>query len=130
MAPSNNNKLAGFTLIEVLIALAILSISLTAIIKSTSQSIKDTIYLQDKTIAHWVGLQVINAARIGLLNLSSQAAKKTAETDMLGEKWTWEAELKPTQNPHITEIDVNVFRQSDNAKLAVLVSYSYAATTP
>jgi general secretion pathway protein I len=130
VAPSKNNQLAGFTLIEVLIALAILSISLTAIIKSTSQSIKDTIYLQDKTVAHWVGLQVINEARAGLLNLSSQSDKKTDEMEMLGGKWTWEAQLKPTENPHITEIDVDVFRQPDNAKLAALVSYSYAATTP
>jgi general secretion pathway protein I len=129
VAPSKNNKLAGFTLIEVLIALAILSISLTAIIKSTSQSIKDTIYLQDKTIAHWVGLKVMNEARAGMLNLSPQSEKVTDETEMLSEKWTWDASLKPTNTPHITEIDVDVYRQSDNAKMASLVSYSYAEPT-
>ena len=128
MAPSKNNPLAGFTLIEVLIALAILSIALTAIIKATSQNIKDTIYLQDKTIAHWVGLSVMNEARAGMLKLSAQSEKITDETETLGEKWTWDAALKATRNPHITEIDVDVYRRSDNAKLASLVSYSYVET--
>jgi general secretion pathway protein I len=129
MVPSKNNQHAGFTLIEVLIALAILSISLTAIIKSTSQSIKDTIYLQDKSIAHWVGLQIMNDARSGALKLSAQSDKLTDESEMLGTHWTWEARLKSTANPHISEIDVDVYRQSDHAKLAALVSYSYAAAT-
>lgn len=66
------NKRAGFTLIEVLIALAILSISLTAIIKATSQNIKDTAYLQEKTLALWVGLNELNEARAGYIRLPEQ----------------------------------------------------------
>jgi general secretion pathway protein I len=65
----------GFTLIEVLIALAILSIALTAIIKATSQNIRDTAYIQHKMIAHYVALDVINAARAGLINLPTDDGK-------------------------------------------------------
>ena len=56
-------NLQGFTLLEVLIALAIISIALTAIIKASSQNIKDTAYLEDKAIANWVGLEVMNEVK-------------------------------------------------------------------
>jgi general secretion pathway protein I len=122
----NKSVTAGFTLIEVLIALAILSIALTAIIKATSQTIKDTIYLQDKTIAHWVGLYVINEARVGIVKLPTLPGALHAETTMLGEEWSWQAMLSPTPNLHIKEIHVRVFRKIDKAKLADLMSYYYA----
>jgi general secretion pathway protein I len=113
---------SGFTLIEVLVALAILSIALTALIKASAQNIKDTIYLQNKTIAQWVGLRVINEARIGLLKLPANDT-----TDMLGTQWSWQAMQQPSKNPHIAEIHVTVKHLPDNVKLLELVSYAYVA---
>jgi general secretion pathway protein I len=125
VARFNPDQSAGFTLIEVLIALAIISIALTAILKSTAQNIRDTDYLQQKTIAHWVGLEIINAARAGVITLTPEDNQKTAETTMLNSQWIWEATLKSTPNPSISEINVEVFRPSDHARLANLVSYRY-----
>jgi general secretion pathway protein I len=113
----------GFTLIEVLIALAILSIALTAIIKATAQNIRDTAYLQDKTIANWVGTQVINEARTGILKLGQEPLEQT--TEMLGQQWAWQATVAPTPNSHIREIHVDVSKHSK--KLIGLVSYIYVA---
>jgi general secretion pathway protein I len=101
--PSPVNKSAGFTLIEVLIALAILSISLTAIIKSTSQNIKDTIYLQDKTIANWVAMNALNEARLGLTKIPVEPGKLEHEASMLGEQWVSRSYYTSTPNPHIRE---------------------------
>ncbi len=112
---------AGFTLIEVLIALVILSIALTAIIKSTSQNIKDTLYVQKKTIALWVGNQVMNEIIAGLRPPPTDILKDKMK--MLNETWDWEASLKPTPNPHIQEINVDV---SQGTPLIHLVSYLYA----
>jgi general secretion pathway protein I len=115
-----NNR--GFTLIEVLIALVILSIALTAIIKSTSQNIKDTAYLQHKMIAAWVGNEIINEARIGLLKLPAAPDSLKDETTMLGEKWTWQATMTPTPNPRIQKIVVDV---AQDKPFIHLVSYLY-----
>lgn len=112
---------AGFTLIEVLIALVILSIALTAIIKSTSQNIKDTLYVQKKTIALWVGNQVMNEILVGLRK--PPFAKIKDKTIMLNEEWAWEAFAKPTPNQHIQEINVDV---SQRGHLIHLMSYLYA----
>lgn len=113
---------AGFTLIEVLVALAILSIALTAIIKSTAQNIKDTLYLQKKTIALWVGNQIINEIQAGLRKLPTAPDSIKDKSIMLNENWSWEASLKPTPNPRIQEINVAVYQQ---ARLIHLVSYLY-----
>jgi general secretion pathway protein I len=121
------NKNHGFTLIEVLIALAILSIALTAIIKSTSQNIRDTTYIQNKNIANWVGSQVINEVRAGILVLPTPPDNLEQTTEMLGQSWRWQANLIATPNPQIMEIHVAVFKKSSDAKLISLVSYLYAA---
>jgi general secretion pathway protein I len=125
---STVNKRAGFTLIEVLIALAILSISLTAIIKATSQNIKDTAYLQEKTIALWVGLSELNETRAGYLHLPLQPDTLTREVEMLGEKWSTEAYMTNSSNSHIQEIHVDVYPKNKTTKLASLMSYFYAAS--
>ncbi|MES2218068.1 MAG: type II secretion system minor pseudopilin GspI [Pseudomonadota bacterium] len=121
------NKTNGFTLIEILIALAILSISLTAIIKATSQNIKDTLYLQDKTIANWVAMNVMNEARLGFLKLPVEPGELNQDTKMLGEEWTSHAYYLSSRNPHIREIHVKVSKKSATKPLITLTGYVYAA---
>lgn len=118
-----NNQ--GFTLLEVLIALTILSIALTAIIKSTSQHVKDTAYLQQKSVATWIGLKVINEARVHLLSLPQAPDVLEEATDMLGEHWLWKAWLTKTPNANIQEINVDVFYKKEDAKLIHLTGYLY-----
>jgi general secretion pathway protein I len=114
----------GFTLIEVLIALAILSIALTAIIRSTTQNIKDNSYLYNKTIATWVGTEVVNEARVNVLKLR-EGDEIEKETTMLGQNWPWLAELAATPNVHIKKITVTVYSPTTHDELAHLESYLY-----
>lgn len=115
----------GFTLIEVLIALAILSIALTAIIKSTSQNIKDTLYIQNKTIANWVANEIVAEAEAGILKVPDPPDKLSDKIDMLGQKWLWQASIKPSPNPKIKELNVSVSLNS-NKKIIQLTGYLYA----
>lgn len=47
---------------------------------------------------------------------------------MLGEKWSTEAYMTNSSNPHIHEIHVDVYPQKKTVKLASLMSYFYAAS--
>jgi len=114
---------AGLTLIEVLIALAILSIALTAVIKSASQNIQTTLYLQNRMIATWIGTDVTNSIRIGMIKPPDAPDHLLKENQTLGQHWTWEATLNLTPNPRIKQIMVDVYHQPDNKKLAHLESY-------
>lgn len=105
----------GLTLIEVLIALSIIAIALTAIIKATAQNIRATSYLRDKSIALYVAQNTINEARVGLIDLPL-ADEQLNETRMvLGQTWYIAANRAPTANPHIFKINVNVYTQTEQS---------------
>lgn len=117
----------GMTLIEVLIALSIVAIAMTAVIKATTQNISGTLYVQNKMIATWVGMQVVNELRTGIL--STNEDKLEDKTDMLGQTWYWEAVINATGNPHIQQVTVLVSNREDveSHKLVTLESYLYHA---
>lgn len=123
----NRSQQTGLTLVEVLIALAITGIAMTAIIKATSQNISGTSYLQDKMIATWVGMQIMSEARMGLIEMSS-TEKRHDKINMLGRDWYWQASIDDTANDHIQKIAVDVFVNDKEASpLISLESYHYHA---
>ncbi len=130
VSPSNHNHhQKGLTLIEVLIALAIIGIALTAIIKATSENIRATTYLQDKTISMWVGEYVLNQARVGLLHFPEAPEQMKSSTNMLGRDWFWQASQEQTPNRRIKKIKVKLFKsdQEEAASLLTLETYVYRA---
>ena len=123
----HNSRQQGLTLIEVLIALAIIGIALTAIIKSTSQNIRGTSYLADKTMALWVAQDVMNRAQVGLLSLPD-SDQVDESTTLLDREWYWQAKQETTPNKHIFKISVSVFAQEPNddaTPLSHLEGYTY-----
>lgn len=118
-----NNR--GLTLIEVMIALAIISIALTAIIKATAQNIKDTQYLQNKTIAGWVGSEVMSKIQLGLIPLPLSEEPMEEETRMLNHDWLWQGHLENTPNSHIKKIVVIVLQKNSAQKYIQLTGYLY-----
>jgi len=125
----SNQRQRGLTLIEVLIALAIVSIAMTAVIKAASQNINSTGYLQRKTIAMYVGQQVINEARANVLKVGGSSGHQKLTTEMLGREWFWQTEEEETPNNRIKKITVKVYEneeQEDEASpIITLESYVY-----
>lgn len=115
----------GLTLIEVLIALAIISIAMTAIIKGTSQNIRATTYLQDKMIAVWVGQQLLNEVRAGVRILPNESGPMKVTTKMLGKEWFSQLSQEETPNRRIKRISVKVFSNEDEDAQSLLTLNSY-----
>jgi len=103
----------GLTLIEVLIALAIISIAMTAVIKATSQNIHSTHYLEQKTIAMWVSENVMNEARAHLLKEERSSHHQKLTKEMLGQTWYYQTEQEETPNPRIIKMTVKVYENED-----------------
>lgn len=125
-------KISGMTLIEVLIALAIIAISLTAVIKAASQNIRGTDYLQNKTIALWVGQEIMREAQLGLLSIPEDDADGEADTtNMLGQDWYYRAAQTATGNASIKKLRVRVYtrepKDDDASPLIDLDGYRYVA---
>jgi general secretion pathway protein I len=96
----------GFTLVEVLVALAIVAIGMAAVLGALGSSANTVSYLRDKTFAQWVALN-----QIALLRLSGQmtpTGNSDGDTDYAGQKWHWRREVVATQVPGVVRIDVKV----------------------
>jgi len=121
-------KSAGLTLIEVLIALAIVSIAMTAVIKATAQNIRSTHYLQDKMVAMWVGQEVLNEIRAGVRPVPTSDAEEEI-TNMLGQDWHWQLSAEETPNKRIKKVKIKVFANQkgneETSPLVTLESYAY-----
>lgn len=85
------NRARGFTLIEVLVAVAVLAIALGAIIKTMSDNAYNSIYLRDRTLAHWVALNKVAEMQ---LSKDFPSPGKTDGKSMMGNReWFWVAEV-------------------------------------
>lgn len=127
MVRSVRQRCSGLSLIEVLIALAIISIAMVAVIKANVQNIQANNYLQDKTIATWVGQKILNQSRIGEIILPTND-ELNESTEFLGRKWFWQAKREDTANSRIKKISIKVFAHENHEStpaLANLETYVY-----
>jgi general secretion pathway protein I len=96
----------GFTLIEVLVALAIVAIGMAAVLEALTSSANTAVFLQDKTFADWVALN-----RIETLRLSGNFPATGTSSDHLdyaGRSWEWQQKVTTTQIPDVREIEIDV----------------------
>jgi general secretion pathway protein I len=100
---------AGFTLIEVLVALAIVAIGMMAVLEAITSSANTVAYLRDKTLAEWVGLNQIATTRLGLQPGQVPPTDTTnGDLDYAGRSWHWRQEVTALQVKGLVRIDVKV----------------------
>jgi general secretion pathway protein I len=98
MSASNNRRRgrsAGFTLLEVLIALAIVALSAGALLGAVTSSGSNVSYLRDKTLSEWVSLNRLTEIRMA--TDMPAAGRRKGNSVMGGMRWEWEEEV--TQLP-------------------------------
>lgn len=103
----------GFTLMEVLVALTILSMSLLVAIKVASETSLSAIKLRDKTYAQWVALNKV--AELRLQTTWPPIGKTDGNMEMAGQSWHWTTEITTTPNQFIHKLDVSVRLASETS---------------
>ena len=95
----------GFTLIEVLVALAIVTVGMAAVLGTLTSSADTVAYLRDKTFATWVALNQIATTR---LSVQTPTGKSDGDVDFAGRKWHWQQVVTALQVPGMARIEVSV----------------------
>lgn len=97
----------GFTLLEVLVALAIAAVGLGAVTKALYQNIDIADRLGQKMIGTWVAGNYLTEQQIAREFLSAGSSRDSAS--MAGREWQIEAIYTPTGDNEIVRIDVTVY---------------------
>ena len=104
----------GFTLVEVLVALAIVALAITAVLVSMMRQIDGTTYLRDKMFAHWVAENQLELAL--LRNAASNRVPQDTQSgsvEMAGSTWYWRAEPKRTGAQGFVQLEISVAASED-----------------
>jgi general secretion pathway protein I len=104
------HRAAGFTLIEVIVALAIVALGMAALLSVLSSSAGTVVYLRDKTFATWVAENKIATTRLTAQsqNQAPQTGDTSGEVDLAGRSWHWQQSISAAELPGMVRIDVSV----------------------
>ncbi len=116
----------GFTLLEVLVALAILAIAMAALVRGAGQNTANQSYLEERTFAHWVAMNRL--AEVRLLDASPPAGTSSGVESLGGRDWRWTMNVQRTPDGGVLRVDVQVRRDGENNETpkAQLTGYAEA----
>jgi general secretion pathway protein I len=122
MMKRRNAGAQGFTLIEVLVAVAVVALAVTALLAAMMRQVDGSTHLRNKMIAQWVAVNQLELAL--LANAASNRLPKDIETgsvEMAGQSWYWRAEPKRTKEKGFVQLAITV-SDSDEDKAPALAT--------
>lgn len=117
---------SGFTLIEVLLALTVIAIALTALLRAMSQTIDHTHRIKEKTISHWIAMQGITMVQLNLVQLNS-SQESTQVTTMFNQRWYWRAKLSNTSINALQKITISTSTNQSGPFREELTGFKYTS---
>jgi general secretion pathway protein I len=99
----------GFTLVEVMVALAVVTVALPALMVALYQQVDGTAYLRDKSFAHMIAANKLVEIRI-LAESTRQLpqGKVSGVAQMADREWYWAQQSTKTELPNFQRIEISV----------------------
>ena len=114
-------KQAAFTLLEVMVALAVAAIGLAAVSRSMSGNVEVANRVKDRTLATWVAAN--RMAELRMYRQFSTAGAQSGRAEMGGRAWRIEERFDTTPDPNIARVDIEVFPVDGDFSSATLTGY-------
>ena len=122
------SKHAGFTLIEVLIALAILAIALTAAMRAASVATDSANETKLRTLATWIAQNRIAEINASTTTTLPGAGESNGRQTMANIEFEWKQRISNTPNAAFRKIEVQVLRPGNDQWLANLSGFVVKAS--
>ena len=125
MHPSK--RFRGFTLIEVVVALAIVALGMFAVFKAIGDTTSNIGYLRDRSMAAWIADNRITEIRLS--GEFPSIDKTEGDVDFAGRHWHWVATVSQTPVEGLRRIDMKVRRDGDAEESALISLAGFVGAT-
>ena len=104
----------GFTLLEVLVALAVLAVALGAVIQATGSFSRNQIYLRDRTFAEWIARNQLVSMQLGTVwppigQVKGEVEFPQPSSDVPAREWRWVVQVTQTPEQDLRRVDIEIF---------------------
>ncbi|NOZ37048.1 MAG: type II secretion system minor pseudopilin GspI [Gammaproteobacteria bacterium] len=123
MNNSRRVSATGFTLLEVMVALAILAITLGALIKASGSYASNATYLKQKTFAQWIAQN--KAVEYQLANQFPAIGNREGDLNYALQEWRWRVKVSTTDDRRLRRLDIDIILSNGKFKkpLVSLVAF-------
>jgi general secretion pathway protein I len=111
----------GFTLLEVMIALLVITLGMGAVINTTSESGWKSAQLRQKTIGTWVAQNQVTRYRAN--RVWGDANSQSGKVEMANVNWIWRMKISATDDPSLRRLDVEVFIEGEEGLKASITGF-------
>jgi general secretion pathway protein I len=111
----------GFTLVEVLVALSILSIAVLGLMSALRESVINTAAVRDRQLAQIVAENVM-VETMGAPS-APQKGSDAGQTLLGRQQWMWARKISTTSDPAIVRIEISVKAGEGGAELAQVTAF-------
>ncbi len=100
----------GFTLLEVMVAMALTALGLSATYYAIMQSVSAVDRLQAKTYAHWIALNQLTEMR--LQQQVPEMGETNGDLEYADQRWIWRSRVSETGVENLYRVDVEVSKEN------------------
>ena len=100
----------GFTLIEVMVAMAITALGLSATYYAIMQSVSAVDRLQEKTYAHWIALNQLTEMR--LQQQVPEIGETNGDLEYADQRWFWRSSVSESGVDNLYRVDIEVSKEN------------------
>ncbi|WP_448250135.1 type II secretion system minor pseudopilin GspI [Thalassotalea agariperforans] len=114
----------GFTLIEVMLAMAIFSIAGVALLATATTNFTNLSLLEEKMLANWVASNQLVEAK--LTESWPPRNNKKGEEELAGQTWFWQQKVIKTTDNDLRALSVEV-RKNEKDEKAIISLLTYVS---